>query len=483
MAARPGPTGSVALIGLDRSGICVSVQAAAPGIVLGRAGDALVGFSLIEAARLEQRAQLAELIRLGLADGGVGGPLVVAFPTPSGAISVAEISCFAAWSRGGKAACVAPCPASSGDPFRSIGAIEPALFVVARDVTRCQRSEREAEMRARRAEATLARAPIGVVETTLDGTFADVNPFFAAMLGYERSELIGTSFRKITDPRDLTLNSAQRDALWRGDVECAVVEKRWLHRSGRPVWTRLFVSIERDFDDSAPYSVAVIENIDEEKKSKDAQELLIGELNHRVKNTLAIVQGFIRQILRTARDRDDIAENIENRLQSIARAHDLLTAKDWQDVDLTTVFESAVVSGFPEFSRRFVAQLPPVPLTAQQAIMLSLVFHELATNAIKHGALSSPFGEVAVAARVGERASAGTAADSVPGGWLELVWQENGGPKVSKPSRNGFGAFLIERGVAFNLDGNAKRTFCESGFRYALEFPLSRHCTPHAVGS
>ena len=190
--------------------------------------------------------------------------------------------------------------------------------------------------------------------------------------------------------------------------------------------------------------------------------LLIDELNHRVKNTLATVQSIVSQALRRAAAGADVREAIESRLIALAQSHDLLTQENWESVSLHDVASQAVLpfDNADGDARRFTIRGDAVRCRPKQALALGMAFHELATNAAKYGALSNGTGHVEIAW-------------TVEGGRLRLCWQELGGPPVQPPSRAGFGSRLIERGMARELDGTVSIDYPPHGVTCAVEMPAS----------
>jgi PAS domain S-box-containing protein len=190
------------------------------------------------------------------------------------------------------------------------------------------------------------------------------------------------------------------------------------------------------------------------------QKLLVDELNHRVKNTLATVQAIASQTLRTAADPDAFREAFESRLIALAATHDLLTATSWRSAPLRDVL---MVEFRPYGAERYRLEGPDVALAPSEALALGLLFHELATNAAKYGALSNGEGCVAVSWSLveaeGERR-------------LALQWTERGGPPVQAPARRGFGSRLIERSLKGTLKGEARLDFAPDGLRCRVELPL-----------
>jgi two-component sensor histidine kinase len=192
--------------------------------------------------------------------------------------------------------------------------------------------------------------------------------------------------------------------------------------------------------------------------------LLIEELNHRVKNTLAVLQSITTQTFRSA-SRAERAK-FEGRLGALAEAHNLLSQEKWQGAELreviVRVLQPYLLNNTPERVRMFG---PQVPLSPRLAVMLSMIVHEIATNAAKYGALSNDTGTVAVDWEILEDSD---------GRKLRLIWTEAGGPPVTTPVQRGFGSRLIERSARDQLGGEATVDFLPRGVVYTLTCALDR---------
>jgi len=185
--------------------------------------------------------------------------------------------------------------------------------------------------------------------------------------------------------------------------------------------------------------------------------LLIDELNHRVKNTLAILQAIAVQTFRSASAAE--REKFEGRLGALAEAHNLLSQEKWQGSELKDVINRVLqpyLINNPAFG-------PSVPLAPRLAVVLSMIVHEIATNAAKYGALSNETGTVALNWEV-------TKEDAVPK--LRLIWTEAGGPPVVAPVQRGFGSRLIERSARDQLGGEATVDFLPRGVVYTVTCAL-----------
>jgi two-component sensor histidine kinase len=190
-------------------------------------------------------------------------------------------------------------------------------------------------------------------------------------------------------------------------------------------------------------------------------DLLIEELNHRVKNTLALLQSIAAQTFRSASRAE--REKFEGRLGALAEAHNLLSTEKWQGSDLQDVVGRVLqpyLLNAPERVRMFG---PRVPLSPRLAVVLSMIVHEMATNAAKYGALSNETGTVTL-----DWELRGEGSDQK----LRMIWTETGGPLVTAPIQRGFGSRLIERSARDQLGGEATVDFLPRGVVYTLTITL-----------
>jgi two-component sensor histidine kinase len=211
-------------------------------------------------------------------------------------------------------------------------------------------------------------------------------------------------------------------------------------------------------------AVGCFQDITERKRIDHQQRTLLNELNHRVKNTLATVQSFADHTIRKCGLSREAQDDFEGRLIALSRAHDQLTRGRWEPIDLGTIVESAVAPSCGGGTARLRIAGDTIRLGAQASLTLSLVFHELAANAVKYGALSVPSGRVVVTWAVAER-------DGVP--TVRIHWEEQGGPAVVPPDRPGFGSRLVQHGLARQLRAAAALDYAPSGLRCTMDIPLS----------
>ncbi len=204
-------------------------------------------------------------------------------------------------------------------------------------------------------------------------------------------------------------------------------------------------------------------DITERREAEERRDLLTKEVNHRARNTLAIVQAILR--LTRAEDAAGYARLIEGRIAALARAQSLLAAERWTGAPLGTLLaeELAPFGGTAEAGTRFTVSGPPLRLRAEAVQPLGMVVHELGTNAAKHGALSKPEGRVAVTWRTDEQS-----------GVLHLRWAETGGPAPSFPMPRGVGSRVIEATISGQLGGSVERRWPAEGLVCDLALPLAR---------
>ncbi|HEX8526486.1 sensor histidine kinase [Allosphingosinicella sp.] len=225
----------------------------------------------------------------------------------------------------------------------------------------------------------------------------------------------------------------------------------YVHEPKPRFWKRSEAAIARD---AAERTWAAVERAVAEQR----QRLLINELNHRVKNTLATVQAIAFQTLKGDIGLAEARTRFEARLMALSRAHGMLTAQNWEGASLRRVVDDAT-EYLGGSQGRFAISGDEVSLAPRAALALALAFHELSTNAAKYGALSIEGGTVEVSWLV-------------EGGILRLEWRERGGPAVVAPERRGFGSRLIERGLAADLGGTARLEFDPDGLVCSIEAAL-----------
>jgi PAS domain S-box-containing protein len=216
--------------------------------------------------------------------------------------------------------------------------------------------------------------------------------------------------------------------------------------------------------DGTPLAIAGISlDITDRKQVEEHRDLLAKELSHRVKNTLAIIQSIVRQTLRRSTSLQEAEVALDARIQSLAAAHDVLTRDSWEGATLTEVVAVALRPFIDDQERRFEIGGPALRLGSRVALALAMALHELATNAVKYGALSNETGHVLLN---------WTMVDGNPPSRLRLRWQETGGPPVHPPTRTGVGSRMIERALATEIGGTAQIDYRPDGVVFTAEAPL-----------
>ncbi|MGE4063016.1 MAG: sensor histidine kinase [Rhodospirillaceae bacterium] len=238
---------------------------------------------------------------------------------------------------------------------------------------------------------------------------------------------------------DVEYRVRQPDGAWRWVSAWGLVEFEGAGPARRPV---AIAGASRD--------ITAIKNAEERLR------FLISELNHRVKNTLATVQAIAVQALRNATDPEAARQMFESRILSLSKAHDLLTTANWTGADLREVVDHAIE---PFAAARFDVNGPDLHVPPKHALAFSMAIHELATNAVKHGALAVTIGRVKINW-------------SVENDQISFSWREIGGPPVKTPTRRGFGTRLLERAIAHDLGGSTYLHYAPDGVRWSATVPV-----------
>ncbi|WP_207553002.1 sensor histidine kinase [Consotaella salsifontis] len=250
-------------------------------------------------------------------------------------------------------------------------------------------------------------------------------------------------------------------------------ELRFECRIRRPSGSQARISVrgllQRDQSDQLVEGSGIVRDITEDAQVEAQRSLLLHELNHRVKNTLAVVQGISSQTFRGNVDTETARREFERRIAALSRAHDLLTASNWNATNLSEIIADQI--GVYHTSDRLDIDGRDMKIRPKIAVSLALALHELFTNATKYGALSNETGRVSVRWSVDQEKRT-----------FVLIWQESRGPVVAPPSKRGFGSRLIERALAGELGGRAEMEFREDGLRCTIAAPASALAPPPLEG-
>jgi len=305
-----------------------------------------------------------------------------------------------------------------------------------------------------------------IFTTNLEGRITAWNRAACEVLGWDEADAIGRPNAILYTPEDHLAGvpeSEMAEALALGRAE----HDRWhLRADGTRIWGTEVVTPLQNGNGETRGFLKILRDRTAQKREEEQRSLLLAELNHRVKNTLAIVQSFVVQ---TARDNNCAAtlrEALELRLDALGNLYDLLTREAWRSAGLADVV-SATLAPFDGNVAPIRVCGPELRLMPNAALVLSMALHELATNAVKYGALSVPDGHVEVCWRL-ERTT-----KSLGAGTLDLLWRERGGPSVTSPPKLGFGSHLIKESVTYQLGGEMRLEFEAEGLNCRYRLPLS----------
>ena len=351
--------------------------------------------------------------------------------------------------------------AQYGDADQPLG-----MMGVVGDITRAKADEalvhaeraRLAESEARfRAMADGAPAIIWV--TNVDGQIEFANLAFCQLAGMTREEVLGDSWMPLLHPDDVERVARSRQAAravlgpnhWEARFRVANGDWRWMRSASQP-----------RFDPSGAFRgyVGVAFDVTDAHRAEERQQLLINELNHRVKNTLATIQSLARQSLRVGVTIHEGRERLTERLLALAAAHDVLTRGNWEGADLSEIAREAVRPYEEPGAPRILLDGPPARVPPNVALSLSMALHELATNAVKYGALSVPDGRIHLDWELEPSGQA-----------MQLRWRESGGPPVTAPPNQGFGTRLLSS-LAGEFGAPAELRYAPSGVTCDLRAPL-----------
>jgi len=302
-----------------------------------------------------------------------------------------------------------------------------------------------------------------IISMDLDGLVTIWNEGAVRILGWTEDEMLGQpagTFFTEEDQQNAIPQKEMRDALEHGRGN----DERWhLRKDGSKFWASGEMMVLRSEGGAPEGFLKILRDRTEERHSQERQKLLMHELNHRMKNTLSVIQSIVTQSLRGASSVEEATSTLQDRISAYSRAHDILMHENWSSTDLRTVVVSAISSLGLEGSPRLLSSGPDVELDPQAALAISLVLHELGTNARKYGALSNAEGLITMRWSVVKEA--GTLV-------VEATWAESGGPKVVAPSRKGFGSKLISASLA--SFGELTVDYLETGLVVKLRAPLEK---------
>jgi PAS domain S-box-containing protein len=291
------------------------------------------------------------------------------------------------------------------------------------------------------------------------------NDSFLALTGYTREEVLGQSFNFLMARGGDAEGRAQIEAAFEGSSD-SDPEIRYRRQDDSVFWASIFISPVRDESGDIVQYFASFVDLTKHRAEQERLRFLLNELNHRTQNTLATVLAIAGQTLSEMADEGTV-NTFAGRILALSKGHSLLGAQNWDRVGLRDVLTEILQPfGLNEGQgHRFLIEGDDIRLQPKTALTLAMVFHELATNAVKHGALSNEkAGQIDIAWRL---------EPVPPGDQMRLRWHESGGPPVTPPGHKGFGSRLIERGLAQELNGEVNLAYEPTGVVCQIVMPVS----------
>ena len=334
-------------------------------------------------------------------------------------------------------------------------------FSVERFIADLARQNAEQELREseQRFRLMSEHAPVMIWMSHPDGSCLHLNHMLRTFWNVEEEAVAEFNWRSMMHPDDAdAIVAAMTQAL---EVHQQVSLKgRFSNAAGE--WRVLQTDARPRFATSGQFLGMIGVNVDiTDRERADAQrELLLAELNHRVKNTLAVVQAIAHLTLKNT-DLDKARVAFDGRLAALAAAHNLLTQANWESASLTQIVRD-LLPAHGTNADRLVTSGPRVLLPPKQALAITMALHELFTNAVKYGSFSNERGQIELEWRVSDG----------PEPRLKIVWRERGGPAVVPPDHKGFGSMLLERTLALDLDGEVVTEFQSEGLVCTIEAPI-----------
>jgi PAS domain S-box-containing protein len=316
---------------------------------------------------------------------------------------------------------------------------------------------KRADVQAQRLASIVESSDDAIVSKNLNGIITSWNRGAELLFGYRAEEVIGKPVTILIPPDRIDEEPVIIERVRRGErVDHYDTVRR--RKDGSLVDISLTVSPLKDADGRIVGASKIARDITERKRAQEQQKLLVKEMKHRIKNSLATVQAIATQTLNQhAEERDAFIA----RLHALGNAHDLLTSETWQAASLPAIVTQALKPFQEQHHQRFAVEGPAnVWLDSTKSVVVAMAVHELATNALKYGALSNGSGRVIVSWEQLTQPNR-----------VKLVWQESGGPEVGLPERKGFGSHLIERAFGGQL-GTAQLVFSPQGLSCTLEVEL-----------
>jgi PAS domain S-box-containing protein len=296
-----------------------------------------------------------------------------------------------------------------------------------------------------------------------DNPIIFANDSFLKLTGYDRDEVLAQSFNFLLASGTDEDVVRQIKAAFAKDSD-ETLEIHYSRKDGSEFWAEVFINpVEDELSKVVQHFVSLVDTTRYKLAQKNAA-MLIDELNHRVKNTLATVQSIVIQAVRNHSDPQIVRDSIETRIAALSRSHDLLGREKWEGAGLRDLVREALApfSVTEGRAERFKITGENVRLSPKAALALGIALNELATNAVKYGAFSNEAGTISIT---------WTLENEPDGRWLCLHWRERDGPAVVPPSRKGFGTRVLEQGLAHELNGKVELNYAPGGIVCTIHVP------------
>lgn len=348
-------------------------------------------------------------------------------------------------------------------PLRNEHGEVSGLFVISVETTGLVRSEATLRASEQRFRAIVESATeYAIVTFDAQGRITSWNSGAERLLGYTAEEAIGLHSGVFFTPEDRESGRPEIEMTYAREQGRANDERWHLRKDGSVFWgSGLMLPMEGHPRDRY---LKIFRDRTGARRNEQRLRLLSEELSHRVKNTLAVVQSVAMQTLRQSATKEEARDALESRLVALARAHDMLTQGRWSGGDLRETIEGTLrlILHHQLLGARVNLDGPDVHLGSGALVGLSLAIHELATNAVKYGAMSNDSGRIDVHWDI---------TYDTPQ-CFRMRWTERGGPPVEPPRRRGFGSRVIEEGLAHEFDGRVELRFAREGLECTIQAPL-----------
>ena len=335
------------------------------------------------------------------------------------------------------------------------------ILLAIEDQTEARRVERALRESEAQLSALMRYAPVGIGLIDREGRWVMQNPVFERLSSGLIPSRDPDQARRWHPADDSAPENWPGARALRGEVAVRGVDfrtdadgqERWMRISAAPV----------EGTEAVEHAVIIADDVTEEKQAEEERELLLGELNHRVRNLFGVIRALVTQGS-GGPEVEAYKNTLKGRLDALVGAHSLALESRGGAICLTTLAARTLDPYATEIAHAIEIEGEPLLLEARHAVSLSLTLHELATNAVKYGALSVPEGRVRLSWRILRDDTDSRA---------ELVWDESGGPAVRPPEGRGFGTKLIERAFSYDLQGDAEIAFRPEGLHVRAWFPVS----------